>query len=150
MSKKSICINNCEVDLIGSIKKQVIKLGSPKANKVKELMGTLNYLESKFQNNIENLEIVENSRTLDDLVMHLHFTDELKWYYDLLAVRSEDFDNDNPKLNMSKEELENAKRIAIKVNIQDHQINDYTHGMLHGKSIALRWILGEEWNDLHS
>lgn len=150
MAKKSIRINNCEADMIKNIKKQVLKLGSTKTCKVKEVISNLNYLENKFQNNIQNFDIVESSRNLDDVVMQLHFTDELKWFYDLLLNRSGDYNDVNPKHNMSKEELENVNRIATKFNIKYEDIDPYTHGLLHGKSIVLHWILGEDWDCLHS
>lgn len=152
MATKSICLNRGETEVIKKIKSQVIKLhSSPSTRKLKEVFGTLDFLEKKITSNFENQELVENSRNLDEVAIHLNLTRELLWYYDLLANKSKYFDDNNPKLNMSKEEQEEAKRIASKFDIQDQHINEYTHGLLKGKSIAFGWILGEaEWDDLHS
>ena len=57
---------------------------------------------------------------------------------------------DFPPKEIWDKALENAERIEKEIPEGERLLNDFDWGMVNGKLSAIRWVLGDEWDNLES
>lgn len=142
METKDVCINNNELELIDKIKGQVIELGSTDRSDVDRIICNLEYLEAKLKNDFESKAPFEISRPIDQVVAFLSITNDLIWYADLKNSDQEGCSG----INLCPECQERAMEIEELYIEDDFNPCPFNYGILLGKSLALDWILGGDWN----
>lgn len=136
---KSIRINDeLPLELIKKIKSDVTK--SVPKKKRQQICTDLDFLEAKLKNNVEVEELVNMSRTVDEVVIFLTVAEDYRFWcqYNLDIMNG---------LNVSDESKELINDIESRHAFQDFHPEDFDRGLYTGTAIILRWILGEGLDD---
>ena len=87
----------------------------------------------------EESKVVDVEKRLNDIVW---------WNRHKVLERKCEETGDFPPKEIWDEALRHAERIEKEIPQEELTLNDFDWGMVNGKLSAIRWILGEEWDDL--
>jgi hypothetical protein len=108
-------------------------------------------------------EMIQNPRGLAEILLEIETLVEKIWYnrhqnrvfgvaegtITIIEKATPDTNHQNTILrHIWKGALKSAKRVERKYGTKNLIWDDFAWGMLNGKLSALRWALGEDWDDL--
>jgi len=112
--------------------------------KMAELAGQPESRLSELQQTNFNRKVAEINQELGEM-------EDKLWYGRHLSLRY-DVEHDGKYVDPKiwKGALASATKVEEKYGAENLQLNNFEWGMLNGKISALRWVLGDDWDELYT